>query len=36
MSHYGREEENIYGKNMLEQTTVLRLEISEMTAKKKI
>jgi nitroimidazol reductase NimA-like FMN-containing flavoprotein (pyridoxamine 5'-phosphate oxidase superfamily) len=35
MTHYGGEGEYSYDNNVLEQTTILRLEILEMTAKKK-
>ncbi len=35
MSHYGGEGEYIYDDNVLVRTTILRLDVSEMTAKKK-
>jgi nitroimidazol reductase NimA-like FMN-containing flavoprotein (pyridoxamine 5'-phosphate oxidase superfamily) len=35
MAHYGKVEDNNYGENVFEQTTVLRLDILEMTGKKK-
>jgi hypothetical protein len=36
MAHYGKVEDNNYGDNVFEQTTVLRLDIVEMTGKKKL
>jgi len=36
MAHYGGEGEYLYDENVLEQTTILRLEIREMTGKKKL
>jgi nitroimidazol reductase NimA-like FMN-containing flavoprotein (pyridoxamine 5'-phosphate oxidase superfamily) len=36
MTHYGGEGEYKYDDNVVEQTTILRLEISEMTGKKKM
>jgi nitroimidazol reductase NimA-like FMN-containing flavoprotein (pyridoxamine 5'-phosphate oxidase superfamily) len=35
MTHYGGKEEYLYDKRALMQTTVLRLEISEITGKRK-
>jgi hypothetical protein len=34
MKHYGDENEYIYDEKVLEQTTILRLQILEMTGKK--
>lgn len=35
MRHYGGDQPDIYDENVLEQTTILRLEIKEMTGKSK-
>jgi hypothetical protein len=35
MKHYGDENKYMYDENVLEQTTILRLQILEMTGKKR-